>query len=70
MNDVGNVTGDLILVIGDAEIKIGKVTIPLEVTRVCKPGDSRMTLGLGVDLESVRDTVAEIFRQNRNEEER
>lgn len=69
MSDVGNVTGDLILVIGDAEIKIGKVTIPLEVTRVCNPGDSRMTLGLGVNLESVRDTVTEIFRQNRNEEE-
>jgi len=70
MSDVGNVTGDLVLVIGDAEIKIGTVRIPLEVTRVCKPGETHIALGLGVNLESVRDTVAEIFHQNRTEEER
>ncbi len=70
MSDVGNVTGDLVLVIGDAEIKIGTVAIPLEVTRVCKTGETHLALGLGVNLEAVRDTVAEIFRQNRTEEER
>lgn len=69
MSDVGGVTGALVLVIGDAEIKIGTVTIPLEVTRVCKTGEARLALGLGVNLESVCDTVAAIFCQNRTEEE-
>ena len=69
MSSVGSITGKLMLAIGDESIEIGTVQIPLEVTRVRKPGESGMALGLGVDLESVRDTVAEIFRQNRTEEE-
>jgi len=69
MSSVGSIAGKLILAVGDENIKIGTVTIPLEVTRVCKPGEARLALGLGVDLESVRDTVAEIFSQNRTEEE-
>ena len=67
MSSVGSITGKLVLTIGDENIKIGSVQIPLEVTRV--PGESGMALGLGVNLESVRNTVAEIFRQNRTEEE-
>lgn len=70
MNNIGSITGKLILTVGDENIEIGTVAIPLEVTQVRKTGSDRMAFGLGVDLAAVRDTVVEIFRQNRTEEER
>ena len=59
---VGSIRGKLVLVVDDAEIEIGEVFLPLEVTRVVPHGKSRMALGIGVDLEAVTETVREIFR--------
>ena len=60
---VGRITGRLKLVIGDAELDLGGVALPLSVTRVSPDKSPYMHLGLGVDLEAVRDTVSEIFAQ-------
>ena len=63
MSDVGGITARLIIVVGDSEINIGTIRLPLEVTRVSPTSSPYMHLGLGVDLEAVRGTVAEIFNQ-------
>ena len=60
---VGSIRGKLLLVVGDAEIEIGEVSLPLEVTRIAP----QMTLGIGTDLEAVTETVRQIFRQHRTE---
>ena len=66
--NVGHITGHLKLVVGDAEIDLGGVTLPLSVTRVSPYKSPYMHLGLGVDLEAVRDTVSEIFDQASRQE--
>lgn len=63
MSGVGSIRGKLVLVVGDAELQIGTVSLPLKVTRVCPEGKSRMAFGLGVDLESVTETVQAIFAE-------
>ena len=64
----GHITGHLKLVVGDAEIDLGGITLPLNVTRVSPRKSPYMHLGLGVDLEAVRDTVSEILSQASRQE--
>ena len=61
MTDVGGITGRLNLVVGDGEIDLGTVYLPLTLTRVSS--EKPPYLGIGVDLEAVRDMVTELFRQ-------
>lgn len=63
MADVGGITGRLNLVVGDGEIDLGTVYLPLTLTRVSPEKSPYMHLGIGVDLEAVRDMVTELFRQ-------
>ena len=59
----GHITGTLSLAIdGAAPIDIGKIALPLVVTRV-DDASGRLALGLGVNLDAVRRDVAELFRQ-------
>lgn len=68
MTDIGGITGRLKLVVGDGEIDLGTVYLPLTLTRVSPEKSPYMHLGIGVDLEAVRDTVAELFKQARKED--
>lgn len=64
MTDIGGITGRLQLVVGDGEIDLGTVYLPLTLTRVSAPKKSPyMHFGIGVDLEAVRDTVAQLFKR-------
>ena len=60
----GHITGTLSLTIDGADpIDIGKIALPLIVTRLDDQRTGRMAFGLGVDLDAVRRDVAELFRQ-------
>lgn len=48
--DIGGITGRLKLVVGDGEIDLGSVYLPLTVTRVSPAKAPYMHLGIGVDL--------------------
>ncbi len=63
MTDLGGIKGRLKLVVGDAEVDLGSVFLPLTLTRVSQEKSPYMHLGLGVDLEEVRVMVTELFRQ-------
>ena len=62
MTDLGGITGRLKLVVGDGEIDLGAVYLPLALTRVSPEESPYMHLGIGVDLEAVRVMVTELFR--------
>ena len=64
MPDLGGIKGRLKLVVGDAEVDLGSVFLPLTLTRVSQEKSPYMHLGLGVDLEEVRDAVSELFKQS------
>ena len=64
MTDLGGIKGRLKLVVGDAEVDLGSVYLPLTLTRVSQEKSPYMHLGLGVDLEEVRDAVSELFKQS------
>ena len=62
---VGHITGSLTLQIGDgAPISLGTVRLPLIPTRVSPEGAPYMHFGIGVDLESVADSIRTIFGQH------
>ena len=63
MTDLGGITGRLKLVVGNGEIDLGSGYLPLTLTRVCPKESPYMHLGIGVDLEAVRDMVSELFKQ-------
>ena len=63
MTDLGGITGRLKLVVGDGEVDVGDVYLPLTLTRVSAEKSPYMHLGIGVDLEAVRVMVTELFRQ-------
>ncbi len=63
MTDLGGIKGRLKLVVGDAEVDLGSVFLPLTLTRASQEKSPYMHLGLGVDLEEVRVMVTELFRQ-------
>lgn len=63
MTDLGGITGRLKLVVGDGEVDVGDVYLPLTLTRVSPEKSPYMHLGIGVDLEDVRVMVTELFRQ-------
>ena len=59
--DIGGITGRLKLVVGDGEIDLGSIYLPLTVTRVSPEKVPYMHLGIGVDLEQVRTVIADLF---------
>ena len=59
--NIGGVTGRLKLVLGDGEIDLGSIYLPLTVTRVSPAKAPYMHLGIGVDLEQVRTEIADLF---------
>ena len=63
MTDLGGITGRLKLVVGDGEIDLGAVYLPLALTRVSPEKSPYMHLGIGVDLDAVRGMVTELFKQ-------
>ena len=63
MTDLGGIKGRLKLVVGDGEIDLGAVYLPLALIRVSPERSPYMHLGIGVNLEAVRDTVAQLFKQ-------
>ena len=63
MTDIGGITGRLQLVVGDSGIDLGTVYLPLTLTRVSAKKSPYLHFGIGVDLEAVRDTVAQLFKQ-------
>ena len=63
MTDIGGIKGRLKLVVGDGEIDLGAVYLPLALTRVSPEKSPYMHLGIGVDLDAVRDMVSELFKQ-------
>ncbi|MDN6567042.1 MAG: hypothetical protein L0K65_08345, partial [Actinomyces sp.] len=63
MATAGHITARLKLVIEDAELDLGAIYLPLVVTRVSPEKAPYMHMGIGVDLENVRDTISEIFKQ-------
>lgn len=67
MRDIGRIKGSLRIVVGDADIDLGYVSLPLSLLKVKPDTTSYLHLGLGVDLEEVRDTIAEIFKQGETE---
>ena len=64
MPNLGGIKGRLKLVVGDAEVDLGSVYLPLTLTRVSQEKSPYMHLGLGVDLEEVRVAVSELFKQS------
>lgn len=68
---VGYISGNLKLdVDGGGTASLGAVRLPLISTRVSPEKAPYMHFGVGVDLESVRDTIQEIFKQNEVTDER
>lgn len=64
MSAVGRVRGNLRLRIGDADVNLGNVSIPLMAeTPVRASGVELVAIRLTADLEEVRDAVQEIFNQ-------
>ena len=59
--NIGGITGRLKLVVGDGEIDLGSVYLPLTVTRVGPAKAPYMHLGIGVDLDQVRTVIADLF---------
>ena len=59
--NIDGITGRLKLVLGDGEIDLGSIYLPLTVTRVSPAKAPYMHLGIGVDLDQVRDQVSDIF---------
>ena len=59
--NIDGITGRLKLVLGDGEIDLGGVYLPLTVTRVSPAKAPYMHLGIGVDLEQVRTVIADLF---------
>ena len=47
--------------LGDGEIDLGSIYLPLTVTRVSPAKAPYMHLGIGVDLEQVRTVIADLF---------
>ena len=64
MPNLGGIIGRLNLVVGDGEIDLGTVYLPLTLTRVSPEKSPYIHLGLGVDLEEVRVAVSELFKQS------
>lgn len=56
----GFISGQLRLVIGDDEIDLGGVDLPLTIRRV-ETSTGGLSFGLGVDLDDVRNTIRAIF---------
>ena len=54
-------TGRLKLVLGDGEIDLGSIYLPLTVTRVSPAKAPYMHLGICVDLDQVRTAIADLF---------
>ena len=63
MRDIGRIKGSPRIVVGDTDIDLGDIYLPLSLLKVKPDTTSYLHLGLGVDLEEVRDTIAEIFKQ-------
>ena len=59
--NIDGITGRLKLVLGDGEIDLGSIYLPLTVTRVSPAKAPYMHLGIGVDLERVRTVIADLF---------
>lgn len=59
--NIGGISGRLKLVVGDGEIDLGSIYLPLTVTRVSPAKAPYMHLGIGVDLERVRTVIADLF---------
>ena len=54
--NLDGITGRLKLVLGDGEIDLGSIYLPLTVTRA-----PYMHLGISVDLDQVRTAIADLF---------
>ena len=65
MSAVGRVRGNLRLRIGDADVNLGDVSIPLMAETPVRrsSGEELVAIRLTADLEEVRGTVQEIFNQ-------
>ena len=59
--NIGGITGRLKLVLGDGEIDLGSIYLPLTVTRVSPAKAPYIHLGIGVDLDQVRTAIADLF---------
>ena len=59
--NIGGITGRLKLVLGDGEIDLGSIYLPLTVTRVSPAKAPYMHLGISVDLDQVRTAIADLF---------
>ena len=59
--DIGGISGRLKLVVGDGEVDLGSIYLPLTVTRVSPAKAPYMHLGIGVDLDQVRTAIADLF---------
>lgn len=68
---LGHVLGHLKLLIGEEEIDLGLIYLPLKSGKFTpdSPRSSAPTFGVGVDLDSVRLTIEQIFEQTEKEVE-
>lgn len=59
--NIGGISGRLKLAVGDGEIDLGSIYLPLTVTRVSPAKAPYMHLEISVDLDQVRDAIADLF---------
>ena len=60
----GYLYGELMIRFEGAEpIGLGTLRLPIAVTRVESPTKGTLAFGVGVNLDRVRATIAEVFRQ-------
>lgn len=65
-SELGGISGQLVLQVGDEQIGLGSVYLPLKLAKV-KHVD-QLHLGIGVDLEGVRRDIAAIFSSHEKDE--
>ena len=62
---IGGITGTLRLQVGDADLNLGTINIPLRAINsgLKEVGSDEITIGLATDLKEMRRVIQELFSQ-------